>query len=156
MDGGEMITERQLKVYRRELSPVDFLERSGLAHAGRVAVVDGGVSYTYAEWRDRSRRFASALRSAGLEKDDRVAFLALNSEPLLLAHFAVPQAGGALVAINTRLSPDEVAYVVEHSESRLLFHSPELTPQLAALPEGVRTIELGADFEAFLAEGGDG
>ena len=49
-----MITERQLKVYRRELTPVDFLERSGLAHAGRVAVVDGGVSYIYAEWRDRS------------------------------------------------------------------------------------------------------
>jgi fatty-acyl-CoA synthase len=143
-------------VYRRELTPVDLLERAGQVFADRVAVVDGERSFRYGEWRARSRRFAAALRAAGLRKDDRVAFLAFNSEPLLLAHFAVPQAGGALVAINTRLSPDEVAYVVGHSESRLLFHSPELTPQLAALPEGVRTVELGADFEAFLAEGGDG
>jgi fatty-acyl-CoA synthase len=69
---------------------------------------------SYAEWRDRSRRLASALRRAGLEKEDRVAFLAVNSEPLLLAHFAVPQAGGVLVAINSRLNREEVAYILEN------------------------------------------
>jgi fatty-acyl-CoA synthase len=143
-------------VYRRELTPVDLLERAGVAFAEQVAVVDRGGAYRYGEWRSRSRRFASALRRAGLGRGDRVTFLALNSEPLLLAHFAVPQAGGALVAINTRLSSDEVAYVVDHSEARLLFHSPEASPQLASLPPGVRTVELGGEFEAFLAEGEDG
>jgi fatty-acyl-CoA synthase len=142
-------------VYRRELSPVDLLERAGYVFADRVAVVDAGRTHKYGEWRARARRFASALRAAGMRKDDRVTFLALNSEPLLLAHFAVLQAGCALVAINTRLSPDEVAYVVEHSESRLLFHSPELTPQLASLPDSVRTIELGPEFEAYLEQGTD-
>src|ERR1700694_1268800 len=102
--------KRALRVFREELSPISWIERAGDAFADRVAVVDGPVSYTWKEFRDRSRRLASALRGAGLEKGDRIAFLAWNSEPLLLAHFAVPQAGGVLVAINTRLSVDEIAY----------------------------------------------
>src|SRR4030088_2733275 len=125
-----MITEEEVRVYQRALSPVDFLERSGLVHGDRVAVVDGDVSFTYSEWRDRSRRFASALRGAGLEKEDRVAFLAPNSEPLLLAHFAVPQAGGVLVAINTRLNRDEVGYILDHCGARFLFVAPELAGQV--------------------------
>src|ERR1700732_5282179 len=102
-----MITEKPaLQVYREELSPVNWIARAGEVCAGRVAVVDGPVNYTWKQFRDRSRRFASALRKAGLKKGDRVAFLAWNSEPMLLAHFGVPQAGGVLVAINTRLSVD--------------------------------------------------
>ncbi|HSR23194.1 MAG TPA: AMP-binding protein [Candidatus Eisenbacteria bacterium] len=144
-----------MEVHRAELTPVSLLERAGSVHAGRTAVVDGEVSYTYAEWRLRSRRLASALRRAGVRRGDRVAFCALNSEPLLLAHFGVPQAGGVLVAANTRLTADEVAYIVDHSVSRVVFHSPELAWQVAALPASVRRIELGPEFESFL-EGGSG
>src|SRR5689334_10072626 len=121
-------------VYREEMTPVSLLERAGTAHADRVAAVDGESSYTFAEWRARSRRLASALRQAGLRKGDRVAFLALNSEPLLLAHFGVLQAGGVIVAINTRLSADEVGYILDHSGSTTVFLSPELEPLLAAAP----------------------
>ncbi len=144
-----------MPVYREELTPVSFLERAGTVHARRIAVVDGEASYDYAAWRARARRLASALRGAGLAKGDRVAFLALNSEPLLLAHFGVPQAGGLLVAINTRLNASEVAYIVEHSGSRILFHSPELAAQVASIPPSVRRVELGPEFEAFLAGGSD-
>src|ERR1700752_1252181 len=122
-------TARGTRVFREELSPVSFLERAGTVHGER--------RFTYAQWRARSRRLASALRRAGLRKDDRVAFLALNSEPLLLAHFGVPQAGGILVAVNTRLTAGDVAYIVEHSGASWVFHSPELAPQLAAVPASV-------------------
>ncbi|HKF75737.1 MAG TPA: AMP-binding protein, partial [Candidatus Dormibacteraeota bacterium] len=108
-------------VFREELTPVSLLERAGTVYAARTAVVDGEASYTFAEWRGRARRLATALRRTGLRSGERVAFLALNSEPLLLAHFGVLQAGGVLVAINTRLTAREVAYIVEHSESGLLF-----------------------------------
>jgi len=134
--------------YRQELTPVSFLERAGTVYAERVAVIDGDRCYRYGEWRARSRRFAHALRAAGLKKDDRVALFALNSEPLLLAHLAVPQAGGVLVAINTRLNESEVAYILEHSGARFVFFSPELGP----LPGG---IALGDDFEAFVQTGED-
>ena len=69
---------------RQELTPVTFLERAGVVHARRTAIVDGAVKYTWAELRDRSRQLASALRVAGLRHGARVAFVALNSEPLLL------------------------------------------------------------------------
>jgi fatty-acyl-CoA synthase len=149
------VVEKETLVYRQELTPVSFLERSGTVHAERTAVVDGDRRYTYAEWRARSRRLASALRGAGLKKDDRVAFLAFNSEPLLLGHFAVPQAGGIIVAINTRLSSEEVGYILEHSGSGLVFFSPELEEQLARAPAGIRRIRLGNDFEDFLSTGSE-
>jgi len=142
-----------VSAFRRELTPVSFLERSGAVYADRVAVVDGGRRFTYGEWRARARHFAHALRRAGLKKDDRVAFLALNGEPLLLAHLAVPQAGGVLVAINTRLNEAEVAYILEHSGARFVFFSRELEPQLASAPTGPRRTALDAEFEAFLQTG---
>src|SRR5690349_24407680 len=100
------------RVYRQELTPLHFLERAGEVYAERLAVVDGNLRLDWRQLRGRARRLASALQRSGLEKGDRVAFLALNSEPLLLAHFGVPLAGGVLVAINTRLNADEVAYIV--------------------------------------------
>jgi fatty-acyl-CoA synthase len=143
-----------MKVWRQELSPVSLLERAGEVHADRTAVVDGETAYGYAEWCRRSRRFAAALRTAGVGRGDRVAFLALNGEPLLLAHFAVPQAGGVLVAVNTRLNAEEVGYILEHSGSRLVFYSPALAPLLKGAAR-IRCIALGQEFEEFVAGGSD-
>jgi fatty-acyl-CoA synthase len=143
------------KPYRDDLTPVTFLERAGTVHAGRVAVVDGCASYTWTEFRARSHRLASALRANGLQRGERVAFLALNSEALLLAHFAVPQAGGVLVALNTRLTADEVSYIVDHSGSRWIFFSRELAPGLARVGTETRKIEIGLEFEAFVARGSE-
>ena len=83
---------------------MSFLARSAYVFPDKVAVVHGSRRYTYRELAERVNRLASALRAAGLEKHDRVAFLCPNIPPLLEAHFAVPAAGGILVAINTRLS----------------------------------------------------
>jgi fatty-acyl-CoA synthase len=143
------------EVFRLELSPTHYLERAGDVHAGRVAVVDGEVRYSWRELRARARRLAWALRGAGLGPGDRVAYLALDSEPLLCAHHGVPLAGGVLVAINTRLSAGEVAYIVAHAGARLLFHSPELAAQLAEVAPAVRRIALGPEHECFLAGGRD-
>src|SRR5205085_7394745 len=107
--------------------------------------VDGERRYTYREWRGRSRRLAHALRAGGLRKGDRVAFLAVNSEPLLLGHFGVLQAGGVIVAINTRLNADEVGYILDHSGSGIVFFSPELEPLLAAAPAGIRRVNLATE-----------
>ena len=140
---------------RQELSPIFLLERAGEVFAERPAVTDGDSRYTWREFRARARRFASALRAAGLQKGDRVAFLAFNSEPLLLAHFAVPLTGGILVAINTRLNPEEIAYIVSHSGATKVFVSPELEPQLASVPSAVPRTVLGAEFEALLQSGSE-
>jgi fatty-acyl-CoA synthase len=141
------------QVCREELTPLAFLERAGSVHADRVAVVDGDRRYTYRDWRVRARQFASALRKAGLRHGDRIAFLAFNSEPLLLAHFAVPMAGGVLVAINTRLNAAEVAYIVTHSGASSIFYSPELETALADLPGELPRCDIRDGFESFLSTG---
>ena len=103
----------QKNVYRTELTPVSFLERSAYVFPDKVAVVHGARRYTYRQFEERVNRLASALRGAGLAKHDRVAFLCPNIPAMLEAHFGVPAAGGILVAINTRLSSDEIGYILE-------------------------------------------
>ena len=141
------------RVNRQELSPIHWMERAGEVFADRIGATDGDQTYTWRQLRLRNRRFASALRADDLKKGDRIAFLAFNSEPLLLAHHAVPLAGGVLVAINTRLNQDEVAYIIEHCGATKVFVSPELLPALAGVPATVQRVVLGPDFEAFLAKG---
>ncbi|TMB41019.1 MAG: acyl-CoA synthetase [Deltaproteobacteria bacterium] len=142
-------------VHRQELTPIHFLERAGEVYATRLAVADGDVRLSWQQMRARARRLASALRRDGLRKGDRVAFLAVNSEPLLLAHFGVPLAGGVLVPINTRLNADEVAYIVEHSGSRAIFFSPELNAQTARISPQVKRFDLSREWEPFLSSGSD-
>src|SRR3989442_4355491 len=95
------------KVYRTELTPLSFVERSALVFPEKIAVVDGDRRYTYQEFMQRVNRMASHLRASGLQKHDRVAFLCPNTSALLEAHYGVPAAGGILVAVNTRLNSQE-------------------------------------------------
>ena len=121
-----MQQERQEKVYRSELTPVGFLRRSAYVFPEKVAVVHGDRRYTYQQFEERVNRLSSRLRDAGLQKHDRVAFLAPNIPPLLEAHFAVPDAGCVLVPINTLLSSNEIDYILKHSGSKVLFVDAEL------------------------------
>ena len=146
-------------VSRTELNPVAFLERSAAVNPERVAVVDGERRFTYAQLRERVNRLATALRAGGLERHDRVAALCPNVPALLELHHAVPAAGGVLVAINVRLSADEIRYILEHSGSRVLFVDAELEPLVADRPPGlevVRVVAAGgaaAPYEQLLALG---
>jgi fatty-acyl-CoA synthase len=146
------------KVYRSELTPVSFLRRSAYMFPDKTAVVYGERRYSYAELEERVNRLASRLRDAGLEKGDRVAFLCPNIPPMLEAHFAVPAAGMVLVAINTRLGKDEVAYIIEHSGAKMVFVDTELERLLEDVGgvEVVRVDDTGErddPYEAYVAGG---
>jgi fatty-acyl-CoA synthase len=104
------------------LSPVSYLDRAAAAHGDRVAVIDGESRWTYHQLHKRCRALAGRL--APLTHRRPVAVLAPNTHLLLEAHFGVPWAGSALVAVNTRLSAGEVAYILEHSEASVLLHDP--------------------------------
>src|ERR671913_433889 len=147
------------KVYRSELTPVDFLRRSAYMFPEKTAVVYGGRRYTYAEFEERVNRLASRLRDSGLKKGDRVAFLCQNTPPPLEAPFPVPATGLVLVAINTRLGKDEVTYIVEHSGAKMVFVDAELEKLLADVDEDVERVRIddtgedGDPYEDYLAEG---
>src|SRR5215217_1914244 len=146
------------KVYRSELTPVDFLRRSAYMFPGKTAEVYGDRRYSYQDLEERVDRLASRLRDSGLEKGDRVAFLCPNTPPMLEGHFGVPAAGLVLVAINTRLGKDEVSYIVEHSGAKMVFVDAELEHLLEDVEDVERvriedTGEEGDPYEEYLAEG---
>ncbi|HLZ27944.1 MAG TPA: acyl--CoA ligase family protein [Chloroflexota bacterium] len=147
-------------VYRAELTPVSFLRRSAAVFPDKTAVVHGERRSSYREFEERVNRLASRLRAAGLARHDRVAFLCPNTPALLEAHFAVPAAGGVLVAINTRLSSDEIGYTLRHSEARFLFVDAELEHLIQPLDTtGIARVRIddtgapGDPYEDFLAAG---
>jgi len=151
---------KQRDVFRTELSPVSFLERSAYVFPEKVAVIHGERRYTYRHLEERVNRLASGLRAAGLSKGDRVAFLCPNIPAMLEAHYGVPEAGGVLVAINTRLGTEEIGYILTHSGARFLFVDAELEPVVKPLDLGrltvVRLDDSGVTtdpYEAFLASG---
>ncbi|HKP18852.1 MAG TPA: acyl--CoA ligase family protein [Gaiellaceae bacterium] len=139
------------------LTPLSFLERSALAFPDRIAVVDGERRLTWAELRERVRRLAVAIQQAGIDHGDRVAFLAPNVTELLEAHYGVPRSGAVLVAINTRLAPDEIAYILQHSGARLLVVHESLAHLVEDGPvERVIVCGEGGSYDDFLATAGDG
>ncbi len=148
------------KVYRTELTPVSFLERSALVFPEKTAVVHGERRYTYRQFAERVYRLASHLRAIGLQKHDRVAFLVPNIPPALEAHFAIPAAGGILVAINTRLNTQEIGFILQHSGARYLFVDDSLYHLVAPLDlEHLTVVRISDDgtqddpYEQFLAQG---
>src|SRR5947209_10992305 len=147
-------------VYRTELTPVSFLHRSAFVFPDKEAVVHGDRQYSYREFAERVNRLASRLRNVGLQKHDRVAFLCPNTPALLEAPFAIPAAGGILVAVNTRLNSQEIDYILRHSGVKFLFVDAELQPLVEPLNlEGIQVVRIEDSgrptdpYEAFLAEG---
>ncbi len=148
------------KVYRTELTPASFLERSASLFPDKVAVVHGYRQYTYRKFAWRVNRLASHLRASGLQKHDRVAFLCPNTPALLEAHFAVPAAGGILVAVNTRLNAQEIDFILKHAGVKFLFVDAELAPLVEPLSlEGIQVVRIDDTgstedpYEVFLAAG---
>ena len=158
------------EVFYNHLTPQSFLDRNAAVFPHKPAVIYREKQWTYTEFAARVNRLASALRGWGLQKGDRVAFLSPNIPPMIEAHFAVPLAGGVLVAINIRLAPKDIKYIVNDSGARLLFVDTELSHLVAPIQGELETVEAiiniideqanvsgdnlsDLDYEAFVAGG---
>lgn len=114
-----MGNKQQLHWYE-PLSPLSSLERTAYIMPDKLAVICEDRSWTWQEFFSRVNRLSNALKSAGIKKGDKVAFLSRNFPPLLEGHYGIPLAGAAIVAINYRLSASEVTTIVNHSDARIL------------------------------------
>ncbi|KAG0232363.1 hypothetical protein BGW42_008232 [Actinomortierella wolfii] len=111
---------------RSELNPVHFLARSATIYPQKTAVVHGNRRYTYGELSRRVLGFAYALKNKyGVSHGERVAVIAPNIPAMLEAHFAIPACQAIIVAINTRLNPKEVAYILNHSGAKMILCDAE-------------------------------
>ena len=128
------------------LTPLTFLEKAARVSPDATAVVDGPRRQTYAEFAERATRLASLLTMRGVTREERVGVLAPNSAEALLAQFGVPLAGAAVVALNTRLAPAEIAYIVDHAGIDVLIADAELLAGLGdELPESIRLVLVTPD-----------
>jgi acyl-CoA synthetase (AMP-forming)/AMP-acid ligase II len=142
------------------LTPTSFLHRAARVFPDRVGVVEEATRFTYAAFLDRCLRFAGGLRAAGIEDGDRVAILAGNTHVMLAAHYAVPYAGAVLVALNTRVTAADMAFILDHAGASVLIFDEDFrdTAERAAATMGsrVRLICAGGDGDALEALVADG
>jgi fatty-acyl-CoA synthase len=123
------------------LTPVRFLRYAEQQFPYKTAIVCGDQRFTYAEFADRAYRLAGILRQAGVQPGDRVAFLSLNCHRLLEAYYGVVAAGAALLPLNVRLSPDELAYILNDSGATMLFVQREFIPVVDSFRQRLATVK---------------
>ncbi len=115
------------------LSVLDFRDRAAAYFGERVGVVDGETRLTYRAFAERTHRLANALHDLGLQPGDRVSFITYNTHQLLEAYYGVLEAGMVLNPVNIRLTPHEIAYILDHASSRAVFFHKDFAPLVEAL-----------------------
>ncbi|WP_066907685.1 long-chain-fatty-acid--CoA ligase [Millisia brevis] len=126
-----------------------------------------GVDTTWRTLWERTEKLADALHRRGVRRGDRVLLLTLNRTEFFEAVIAINAVGAIAVPVNFRLTPPEIAYLVEDSGGTIIFTEPVLAPLVAATRKATDRIEtvivMGAagdettlGYEELIAEDGDG
>jgi fatty-acyl-CoA synthase len=154
------------------LSPLSFIRRTAAVYPERTAVVHGDLRRTWRETYQRCVRLASALKRRGMGIGDTVAVMTPNIPEGLEVHFGVPMSGAVLNALNIRLDAESIAFILQHSEAKVLITDSEFSgvigKALGLLPNQPLVVDiddprgkggtlLGAlNYEQLLAEGDPG
>jgi fatty-acyl-CoA synthase len=129
------------------LTPLSFLERAASVFPDRPAIVHGKTVFSYAQFYERSRRLASALAKRGVGKGDTVAVMLPNTPPMLEAHYGVPMTGAVLCALNTRLDPAALAFILDHGEAKALITDREFASTIEEALKLVKTRPFVIDYD---------
>ena len=110
------------------LTPLSFLERAKDIYPNYEALIYENRSYTWSEVYNRCTKFASALEKIGIVEGDTVSVMAFNTPEIFEAHYSIPMTGAVLNTINSRVDAKTVAYILEHSETKVLIVDRQLHP----------------------------
>ena len=123
------------------LTPLEFRRRAIHLYPQKIGVVDGSKRFSYSEFGDRVNKLAMGLHSLGVRKGDVVSFVSYNSHHLLEAYYGVIQIGAILNPINIRLASGEIGFILNHSESRIVFHHSDFRLLVEALHPHLNTVK---------------
>ena len=101
----------------------------------------GTFRYTYADWYKRTSQLAGALRALGIKKGDRVASFSLNNHRHMELYFGVPCMGAVLHTLNIRLSTENLVYIINHAEDRILFIDEDVYFLIEPFKDQLKTVE---------------
>ena len=137
------------------LSPLSFLRRTAAVFPDRIAVVHGDLRRSWRETYERCVRLSSALRRRGIGLGDTVAVMSPNIPELLEAYFGVPGAGAILNALNIRLDAESIAFILQHSESKVLITDSEFSGVIGKALERMPDKPLVIDIDDSRGKGGE-
>lgn len=133
-----------------QMMDVPLLISHMLRHADRYhgdseivsRMVDGDIHrYTYREAHQRTRKLANALLTLGVRPGDRLGTLAWNTHRHYEAYFGISGLGAISHTINPRLFPEQVAYIINHAEDKLLFIDETFIPLVEKLASQLSTVK---------------
>src|ERR1019366_120654 len=101
----------------------------------------GDQKSTFTQVRERAEKLAAALRRLGIGDSDRVGTFAWNDQEHLEAYLAVPSMGAVLHTLNIRLFPEQLAYVVNHGEDKVVIVDASVAPLFAKVRDECKTVE---------------
>jgi len=135
----------------------DSLTRTASSRPAQLAVVDGDRRLTYAEFNAYVNRLAHGLAGLGYERGAALALASGNSADFLAVYFACAKLGVVCVPVNLGWRPDEVAYVLGHSQARGIVIESQLVTAMqdavAKVPEVTDVLVAPADLETLAANG---
>ena len=137
------------------LSPLSFLRRVAEIYPDHLAVIHGHHRHTWRETYLRCRRLASALQRRGVGPGDTVTVMAPNIPAVFEAHYGVPMTGAVINALNTRLDPASVAFMLEHGEAKVLLSDRELSGTVSKALQLMERPPMVIDIDDPLAAGGE-
>lgn len=119
----------------------DFLDRAVALYGEKIAVIDDEKKVTYCELNERVNQLSHGLRDLGVEKGDKVAYLAPNTLEMLEGFYGVFQLGAVMVPLNIRLQPHDYTFILNHSESKILLVDQELLRLVEPILPELKTIK---------------
>ena len=143
---------------------ISTLIRHADRHHGAVEIVTKTVEgalhrYTYREAHARARKLANALKKLGVQQHDRVATLAWNTHRHFEIYYAAAGSGAVIHTINPRLFPDQINYIANHAEDKVVFYDTTFAPladKLKPVIKGVQHwIALNDEYEKLIAPESD-
>ncbi len=103
---------------------------------------DGSIHrYTYGEYAARTKQLANALKRLGVEQGDRVGTLCWNSYRHMEAYLGIPAVGAVLHTLNLRLHPNDLTYISNHAEDKVIIADRSLLPVLEQFQRNVKSLK---------------
>ncbi|ALC90721.1 AMP-dependent synthetase [Bacillus sp. FJAT-18017] len=119
----------------------EFLDRAANLYGDKQAVFCDDRVFTYKELLGRVNQLSHGLRSLGVKKEDRVAYLAPNTVEMLEGFYGVFQLGAVMVPLNIRLKPEDYLFILNHSESKVLLVDEDLYHLIQPIKQRLATVE---------------
>jgi fatty-acyl-CoA synthase len=141
-----MLTSTMMDDYQLTLLPVFKFGRQ--VHADKKIITftgaeaDGGyVESTFAQVADRADQLAAALTKLGVVEGDRVGTFLWNNQTHMEAYLAIPCMGAVLHTLNIRLFPEQLSYVINHADDKVIIVDASIAPLLARVRDQIPNVQ---------------